>query len=93
MSSFAFAQEAENIRSISSIVVGESALNPPVVIQPANKISGASLGNVGYDVINNEELTGENYEVTFFKDYSSTLYSMFWKLTNCLLDTVLQDSL
>jgi hypothetical protein len=93
LSSFAFAQEAENIRSINSIVVGESALNPPVVIQPANKISGASLGNVGYDVINNEELTGENYEVTFFKDSSSVPYSMFWKLTNLSTGTLLQDSL
>jgi hypothetical protein len=93
LSSFAFAQEAENIRSVSSIVVGESALNPPVVVQPANKISGASLGNVGYDVINNEELTGENYEVTFFKDSSTTEYSMFWKLTNLSTNTLLQDSL
>ncbi len=82
LSSFAFAQQAENVRSINSIVVGESALNPPVTVQPSNKISGASLGNVGYDVINNEDLTGEDYEVTFFKDSSSTTYSMFWKLKN-----------
>ncbi|MCW8803886.1 MAG: hypothetical protein OQK57_05760, partial [Ignavibacteriaceae bacterium] len=82
LSSFAFAQEAENIRTINSIVVGEDALNPPVAVQPANKISGASLGNVGFDVVNNEELTGETYEVTFLKDSSSLYYSMFWKLTN-----------
>jgi len=82
LSAFAFAQEAENIRSINTIVVGESALNPPVVVQPANQISGASLGNVGYDVITNEGLTGETYEVTFFKDSSSVPYSMYWKLTN-----------
>jgi hypothetical protein len=92
LSSFAFAQEAENIRSISSIVVGEDALNPPVVVQPTNKISGASLGNVGFDVINNEELRGETYEVTFFKDSTSEPYSMFWKLTNLSTGTVLQDS-
>ena len=92
LSSFAFAQEAENIRSIRSIVVGESALNPPVVVQPANKISGASRGNVGYDVINNEALTGQNYEVTFFKDVSSVPYSMFWKLTNLSTSTVLVDT-
>lgn len=82
LSSFAFAQEAENIRSINSIVVGESALNPPVPVQPANKISGASLGDVGYDVINNEELTGNSYELTFYKDTASVQYGMFWKLTN-----------
>lgn len=92
LNSFAFAQEAENIRSIRSIVVGENALNPPVVVQPANKISGASEGNVGLDVINNEELTGQPYEVTFFKDSSSVTYSMFWKLKNLSTGTVLQDS-
>ncbi len=84
LSSAAFAQEAENIRTINSIVVGVDANNPPVVVQPANKLitdpPGASLGAVGYDVINNEELTGESYEVTFFKDTSSLYYSMFWKL-------------
>ena len=92
LNSFAFAQEAENVRTINSIVVGESALNPPVLVQPSNKISGASLGLVGPDVINNEELTGQNYEVTFFKDSSSLYYSMFWKLTNLSTGTVLQDS-
>ncbi|MBT8382622.1 MAG: T9SS type A sorting domain-containing protein, partial [Ignavibacteria bacterium] len=92
LSAFAFAQEAENIRTINTIVVGEDGLNPPVVVQPTNQISGASLGNVGYDVINNDELTGENYEVTFFKDSSSTQYSMFWKLQNLSTGTVLQDS-
>ena len=50
------------------------------------------MGNVGYDVINNEELTGDNYEVTFFKDSSSVPYSMFWKLTNLSTGQVLQDS-
>lgn len=92
LSSFAFAQEAENIRSIRSIVVGEDAINPPVVVQPANKVTGASLGNVGYDVIYNEELTGDTYEVTFFKDSSSAQYSMFWKLQNLTTGTILQDS-
>jgi len=82
LNSFAFAQEAENIRTINSIVVGENALNPPVVVQPANQISGASLGNVGFDVINNEELTGQTYEVTFVKNLESERYSMYWNLEN-----------
>ena len=92
LNSFAFAQEAENIRTIHSIVVGENELNPPVPVQPSNKISGASLGNVGYDVIKNEQLTGDTYEVTFFKDSSSVPYSMYWKLSNISTGTLLQDS-
>jgi hypothetical protein len=93
LSSFAFAQAAENIRSINSIVVGEDALNPPVVVQPANKISGASLGQVGYDVINNEALTGQNYEVTFTKNDASSVYSMFWNLKNLSTGEVWDSSL
>ncbi|NWG29121.1 MAG: hypothetical protein HXY48_11385 [Ignavibacteriaceae bacterium] len=92
LSAFAFAQEAENIRSIKSIVVGQDALNPPVSVQPANKFSGASLGRVGYDVINNEELTGDTYEVSFFKNTASIPYSMFWRLKNINTGEVLQDS-
>jgi hypothetical protein len=91
LSTQAFAQEAENPRSIRSIIVGENLYNPPVTVQPANKVSGASLGNVGFDVINNDELTGDTYEVTFFKDSASVPYSMYWKLTR-LPNTVLQDS-
>ncbi|MEJ2104643.1 MAG: hypothetical protein P8X47_08720 [Ignavibacteriaceae bacterium] len=89
LNSFAFAQEAENIRSINTIIVGENELNPPVPVQPSNKISGASLGNVGFDVIKNEELTGDTYEVTFFKDSSSVKYSMFWGLKNLSTNSVL----
>ncbi len=92
LSSFAFAQDAANIRTINSIVVGENAQNPPVPVQPANKISGASTGDVGLDIINNAELTGQNYEVTFFKDSVYGPYSMFWKLTNLSTGAVLQDS-
>lgn len=92
LDAFAFAQEAENVRSVVSIVAGESALNPPVQVQPANKIAGASLGKVGFDVIENKNLTGDTYEVTFFKNTASTPYSMFWKLTNITTGAVLQDS-
>lgn len=92
LNAFAFAQEAENVRSVISIVAGENALNPPVVVQPANKISGPSLGKVGFDVITNSELTGDTYEVTFFKNTASTPYSMFWRLKNIVTGAILQDS-
>ena len=94
LNSFAFAQEAENIRSVVSIVVGEDNNNPPVPVQPANRVSGASTGNVGYDVVDISALTNSQYELTFFKDSASTLYSMYWRLTNktVSVDTVAIDS-
>ncbi len=92
LSTEGFVQEVENVRIIHTIVVGIDANDPPVVVQPANQISGNSFGNVGFDVINNDELTTSQYEVTFFKDSSSELYQMFWDLTNLTTNTLLKDS-
>ena len=92
LNAFAFAQEAENIKSIVSIVAGEDGNNPPVPVQPANRISGGSTGNVGFDVVDFSALTNNQYELTFFKDSASTLYSMYWKLLNTTVDTVSIDS-
>jgi hypothetical protein len=92
LDAFAFAQEAENIRSIVSIVVGEDNNNPPVPVQSANRVSGASTGNVGYDIIDIGALTNNQYELTFFKDSASTLYSMYWRLFNTSTNTLLIDS-
>jgi hypothetical protein len=92
LSSAAFAQASANIRSISNIVAGVNAYNPPVPDQPANSISGFSSGNVAYDVVENSQLTGDNYEVTFFRNTDSTIYKMFWKMTNVTTNTVLVDS-
>ena len=92
LDAFAFAQGASNIRTINSIVAGEDQNNPPVPLQPANQISGHSSGNVGYDVVDVSALTNNQYEITFFKDSSSTLYTMYWKMINTLTDSLLIDS-
>jgi hypothetical protein len=89
----AFATAAENIRTINSIVVGENLNNPPIAtIEPSNHIQGYSSGNVGYDIVDVSELTNNQYEITFIKDSSSTLYSMYWKMINTLADTLVIDS-
>jgi hypothetical protein len=93
LSAFAFAQEAENIRSIQSIVAGEDNYTPPSLVLDASKVTGFSNGMLQYDPIDNESLTGDNYEVTFFKDNSSVRYSMFWQLENVSTSTVLLDSM
>ncbi|GBD87916.1 hypothetical protein BMS3Abin03_01850 [bacterium BMS3Abin03] len=92
LSASAFAQEAENPRKIVSIIAGSDLYNPPVEVQPANQISGAGTGNVGYDVIDNDQLINAAYEVTFFKDSSSAEYKMFWQLENISSNTVLIDT-
>ena len=89
----AFAQEAENIRTIQTIVMGENLYLPPEPIQDASRISGNSNGKVQVDVTDLSALTGDTYEVSFFKDSSDSKYSMFWKLDNVSTNSVLQDSM
>ncbi len=92
LSAEAFAQEAENIRTISTIVVGEDLYAPPVLVQPANQIAGASTGEVGYDVLENSALQSAEYQVEFFTNTESEDYSMFWKMTNLSTGALLVDS-
>ncbi|MBK9098342.1 MAG: hypothetical protein IPM14_09565 [bacterium] len=92
LSSFAFAQEAENIRSILSIFAGEDNYTPPALPQSASQIIGGSRGNVEFDPVNNDELTGDKYRVTFYQDSSTQLYSTYWNLENLNTGTV-YDSL
>jgi len=92
LSSAAFAQEAVNIRTINSIVAGVDEYNPPVPVQNTNLISGPAVGDVGYDVIDNTQLIGDTYEVSFFQDSSQTLYTMLWQLKNISTGAVLIDS-
>jgi hypothetical protein len=89
LSAAAFAQEAENIRNVVSIIAGEDLYNPPVPVQPANQVAGGSTGNIGFDVINNDDLTGNTYEVTFSRDPNSAAYKMLWNLANINTSTPL----
>ena len=91
LSSEAFVGEVENIDRIFSyydndpdggVKLGEGMYNPPIAVQPANQVKGASLGQVGYDVVKKDELVGSQYKVTFAKDSSSVPYLMEWTLTN-----------
>jgi hypothetical protein len=87
LSSEAFAQEAENIRTINTITVGEDLYTPPVLVQPTNQVAGASTGSVGYDVLQNSDLKSAQYEVEFFTNTEAQDYSMFWRLTNLTTGT------
>jgi hypothetical protein len=97
----AFVGEVENIDRIYShydgdpdggVKLGEELYAPPLPLQPSNKIAGPSEGEVFYDVVKKDELQNGQYEITFFKDSSSTPYKMFWKVTNVLTNTVLLDT-
>jgi hypothetical protein len=95
----AFVGAAENIDKIFSFYDGdpdggvklaEGMYNPPLDVQPANQVEGASTGEVVYDIVLKEELVNGQYEVTFTKDSLSADYSMLWQLMNTLTGEVLQ---
>ncbi len=82
LSSAGFVGEVENIPKIIVTTLADDLYNPPTLIEPSNQVSGFSTGEVGYDIIVKSELTTSLYEVTFFKDSSSDLYQMYWKMEN-----------
>ena len=80
---------------IIRVVFGEDLFNPAIPVmnlQSENHIAGGSSGIIGYDIVNNDALTDDLYEVTFFKDSASSLYSMYWRLTDASTSTLLIDS-
>lgn len=92
ISSAAFVGNVENIEQIITVTLGEDEYSPPREIVNSNHVGGGSSGNVGFDIINQDNLIGNEYEVTFFQDSSTTLYSTFWKLTDVTTNTLLIDS-
>jgi len=92
LSSSGFVAEVENIAKIITTTLAEDLYNPPTLLQPSNQISGHSTGNVGYDIINKNELRTSQYEVSFFKDSSSDLYQMYWKMESLTTGELLVDS-
>ena len=92
LSSLGFVGEVENIPKIIVTTLADDLYNPPTLVQSANQISGYSFGDVGYDIIIKSELTTSQYEVTFFKDSSSDLYQMYWKMENFSNGELLVDS-
>jgi len=87
-----FVQEVENIRVITPIVAGEQLYDPPEIPLTADHVSGATNGNMAYDIVDKSALSGNQYEVTFFPDSSTQLYSTFWRLTNTSQNNLVLDS-
>ena len=92
LSTAGFVAEVENVPKIITVVLGEDMYSPPLPTQPANKVAGPSYGDVGFDIVNQSDLTNNKYQVTFFKDSSATDYSMFWRLKNLTTGAILVDT-
>src|SRR5690606_26307667 len=95
LSAGSFVQEVENLPTIAvredgnPLIFGQDIYSPPLGLVDATKISGASDGQLQYDVINKEGLTGDRYRVFFEIDSNFVSsnpeipsYSVFWNLEN-----------
>ncbi len=88
----AFVGNVENIEKITQVTMGENLYTPPYPVQSTTQVSGYSDGEVGYDIIQPENLKGDQYEITFTKDSSSASYATLWRLTNVTTNSILIDS-
>lgn len=77
---------------IIRVVFGSDMYAPSVKGTSGERVAGASNGAVKYLAVDNTALTGDKYEVEFFKDSASTLYSTYWRLTNKTTGIKLVDS-
>ncbi len=98
LASNAFVGEVESVPRILEATVGEDIYNPPLL--PVDALySGQKQtppGQMIYDVVNKDELTGDEYTVTFTPDkspsVSDTSYVPYWTLTDNTTGEVVLDS-
>lgn len=93
ISSEAFVGRVENIPKITTVTMAENLYNPPGLTGSGDQIEGGSRGNIEYDPVVKDELTGDKYKITFFPDSSTELYSTFWKLEDVTKGSVVADSM
>jgi hypothetical protein len=73
---------------------GENMYSPASEGSTAEMSQGPSTGKVKYVVVENKKLTGETYNVEFFKNQAvKNPYSVYYKLTNKTTNKILLDSL
>ena len=68
---------------ILRVTFGKDLYNPANNDGNWEKVSGGSKGEIKYIVVNKQELTGDTYQIDFFKDDkadSKLPYLPFWKL-------------
>lgn len=73
------------------IVPGSDFNSPYLVDVNAARTAGFSDGTVTFEQINKAAITGNKYEVSFFRD-TTKLYNMRWRLTNLTTNTIKLDS-
>ena len=79
--------------SFVGIVPGSNSYDPYTSSGNTEHVKGSSETNITYSVINKDSTTTDKYEVGFFLDSLSTVYSLFYYVKDTDTDTMLGDSL
>jgi len=66
--------------------------NSPYDFLAIAKSSGPSESKVWFEEIDKDKITGDDYELSFIKNGSDSLYSMLWRFRNASKNLVLLDS-
>ncbi|MCX8056254.1 MAG: T9SS type A sorting domain-containing protein [Ignavibacteria bacterium] len=83
ISGAAFVGNTVSVKKIinDGIIPGQD-LNDPYNFNLPTTVAGATEATAFFDEVEKSKLTGDNYEITFSRDPSSTLYFMTWSLKN-----------
>ncbi|KUG26534.1 hypothetical protein ASZ90_003624 [hydrocarbon metagenome] len=99
LASSAFIGEVENIPRIVEVIVGKDIYRPPLPLVDGNyvgtKSDPSAIGKLAYDVVDKDDLTGDEYSVSFFVDslgVTDTMYVPYWRLRNETKGQILVDS-
>jgi hypothetical protein len=65
---------------------------PYMIEQPQVKSAGAAEGTVTLDELDKSQVTGHEYEVSFFKNQASPLFQMYWRVKDLTTGQVVLDS-
>lgn len=94
ISGAAFVGASANVKKIlqGGILPGQD-LNDPYVLKSDINLAGVSEASAYFEEIDKSKLTGNEYEISFFRNTDSTKYFMNWRLVNKTTgDTLVRSS-
>ena len=78
--------------SLRGIVPGKDVYTPFKTGVETEHYQGKSNSNISYDVIDKSGITDHQYEVSFFKDSTSELYDLYYRVTDLNINSTVLDS-
>lgn len=83
----------EKVSDLYEFRVGED-FNTPINLsaKPVAALNNTTESEITFEEVDNSQLTDDDYQLSFFRDVSTTEYSMFWRLKNLSKNRIVLDS-